>query len=126
MSLSHLLTGAPQGEDGGNLPLLVGLRATAKRGRLSLRSADHAAPPRIDYHYLGEVDDRRRLRRGLREAPALVEEMGRRLAGVDLPDLDDEQLDRWMLSHLGADPCAARPRWAPGSTARGRCTTLPV
>lgn len=81
------------------LPLIVGLMSPRSRGRLSLRSADPAAPPRIDYRYLTEGDDRRRLRVGAREAMALAGAMGGRV--TDLDDPDDDELDAWMLAHLG-------------------------
>jgi choline dehydrogenase-like flavoprotein len=84
-----------------DLPLIVGLQSPSGRGTLTLQTADPGAPPRIDYHYLGEADDRRRLRTGIREAAALVREMRGKLTELHDPDVDDSALDRWMLSHLG-------------------------
>ncbi|TQK18577.1 choline dehydrogenase-like flavoprotein [Microbacterium sp. SLBN-154] len=84
-----------------DLPLIVGLQCPAGRGSLALQAPDPAAPPRIEYRYLADVDDRRRLRAGIREAAALVRDMGGRLTELNESDLDDETLDAWMLSHLG-------------------------
>lgn len=84
-----------------DLPLLVGLQAPAARGTLALQTADPSAPPRIDFHYLGEADDRRRLRIGVREATELVRTMGGRVTSLPATDLDDDALDAWLRANLG-------------------------
>jgi predicted dehydrogenase (TIGR03970 family) len=105
--LRHLLLGGSGTTAGSDLarlddlPLLVGLQSPSARGTLSLQAADPGAPPRIDFHYLEEADDRRRLRVGVREATALVGMMGGRVMSLPETDLDDDALDAWVAANLG-------------------------
>lgn len=90
-----------------DLQLTVGLQAPAGRGVLSLVSGDPLHPPRIDYHYLAEADDRARMRTGIRTAVQLLrsapfEGLFDTLTELDDGTLDeDDALDAWMLEHLG-------------------------
>lgn len=90
-----------------DLQLTVGLQAPKGRGVLSLQSADPLHPPRIDYHYLAEADDRARMRTGIRTAAQLLRSAafdGLFDTMTELHDSaleDDDALDAWMLSHLG-------------------------
>lgn len=90
-----------------DLVLLVGLQHEAARGSITLKSADPAVFPRIDYHYLSNPNDLARLRVGVRTAVALLRSRAfvglfDRLTELDDATLDDDAaLDRWMLAHLG-------------------------
>ncbi|MDQ2662143.1 MAG: GMC family oxidoreductase N-terminal domain-containing protein [Actinomycetota bacterium] len=92
---------------GRDLTLLVGLQGEEARGSITLESADPMARPRIDYHYLSTPRDRARMRLGLRTAVALLRsrafaELFERLTELDDAILDDDDdLDAWMLAHLG-------------------------
>lgn len=90
-----------------DLQLTVGLQAPAGRGVLSLVSGDPLHPPRIDYHYLAEAEDRARMRTGIRTAVELLrsapfEGLFGTLTELDDRVLDeDDALDGWMPAHLG-------------------------
>ena len=94
------------GSDSGELSIGVGLMREESRGQLSVDGADPRRQPRIDYHYLTEAADRRRLREGVRLAAELL--ATRSLAPLvaartGLPDdvlIDDGELDRWIRAHL--------------------------
>jgi choline dehydrogenase-like flavoprotein len=100
------ITGRPAGGDPDELVVGVGLQAEASRGRLALRGPDPTRPPLLDYRYLGEESDRRRLREGVRLAaellrtralsPFVAERTG--LPGDVLAG--DAALDRWVRAHL--------------------------
>jgi choline dehydrogenase len=100
------ITGGPAGGDPDELVVGVGLQAEAGRGRLSLRGPDPTRPPLLEYRYLGEEADRRRLREGVRLAAELLRT--RALAPfvaerTGLPDdvlTGDDALDRWVRAHL--------------------------
>ena len=100
------ITGAATGAHGDELTVGVGLQAEDSRGRLALRDPDPTRPPLLEYRYLGEESDRRRLREGVRLAaellrtrawaPLVAERTG-------LPDdvlTSDAALDRWVRAHL--------------------------
>jgi choline dehydrogenase len=89
-----------------DLYLGVALQQEDSRGRLSLTSADPTVQPRLEYRYLTEATDRRRMREVVRLAaellrtsafaPLVAERTG-------LPDdvlADDRELDRWNRRHL--------------------------
>jgi choline dehydrogenase-like flavoprotein len=93
------------GGGGGELGLGVGLMQEESRGRVTLDPADPDGPPRIEYRYLTEERDRRRLRTGVRLAAELLRAPP--LAGLgtrtDPPDdvlADDRELDRWIHDRL--------------------------
>ncbi|GAX56515.1 oxygen-dependent choline dehydrogenase [Streptomyces olivochromogenes] len=100
------------------LAFLVSAQTPRRTGRLGLRSADPARPPRIDYGYLRAPEDRRRLREGVRTAVALTDtrafgEVSRALLGPDPGTLaNDRDLDAWIAGHLG--------------TAHHTCGTAPI
>lgn len=95
--------GSPQEEE---LLIGVGLQRGDSRGRLTLADADPLRQPRLEYGYLAEESDRRRLREGVRLAVELVRSPPfAPLVGVRTgpPDdvLDrDADLDRWIRGHL--------------------------
>lgn len=108
--VGELLTGVPDavpwpGADA--LQLLVALQRPHSRGRLSLRSADPLTPPRIEYRYLNDADDRARLRLGVRTAAALLQsdafaELFARFDSLDAATLSsDDALDSWLRANLG-------------------------
>ncbi|WP_116450866.1 mycofactocin system GMC family oxidoreductase MftG [Blastococcus litoris] len=92
------ITGAPAGDE---LLVGVGLQREESRGRLSLVTADPERPPRIEYRYLAEEPDRRRLREGVRLATALLRTraLGDLVETADVPGADDE-LDAWVRERL--------------------------
>jgi predicted dehydrogenase (TIGR03970 family) len=102
-SLHRLLDSARRRDD---LFVGVGLQQEDSRGRLTLAAADPARRPRLDYRYLTEERDRRRLREGVRLAAELLRTpplAGLVAARTGLPDdvlADDRQLDRWVGRHL--------------------------
>lgn len=94
------------------MQLFVALQAPRSRGRLSLRSADPFAPPRIEYRYLEHDEDRARLRIAVRTAASMLRGRafaelfagfspleGRPLTSETLAD--DAALDAWIRARLG-------------------------
>ncbi len=100
-------------EDDGVLTLGVSLLRPESRGRLTLSSADPAAPPRLDYGYLAPVADRAGLRSGVRLAADLLRTpplAALAAPGGELPPgdrltpavlADDAALDGWIGRHVG-------------------------
>jgi predicted dehydrogenase (TIGR03970 family) len=89
-----------------DLFLGVALQQEDSRGRLTLAGADPRRQPRIEYRYLTEERDRRRMREAVRLAAELL-----RTAALapfvaertGLPDdvlADDAALDRWTRRHI--------------------------
>jgi choline dehydrogenase-like flavoprotein len=74
------------------------------RGRLTLRSADPLAPPRIDPNFLADPDDMQRLVRGFRRMrdilaqPALAGHRGKELAD-SAGATTDAQIEAYIRSH---------------------------
>ena len=99
------IIGPPEGPHEDELMVGVGLQHEDSRGRLSL-AADPARQPRLEYRYLTEESDRRRLREGVRLAMGLLGTQALRslvAAGGGLPAgmLDrDADLDEWIRTHL--------------------------
>lgn len=91
----------------GELNLRVGLQGATARGSITIEDSSILVPPRIDYGYLEDAQDRERMRQGVRMAVALL----RSRAFSDLFDVltqfddktlrDDDALDRWILDRLG-------------------------
>lgn len=113
--LRALITGArPEPE---TLEFLVALQEHRGRGRLSLRSADPAAPPRIEYHYLEHGEDRARMRAAVRMASRILQtsafsEVFDGFTNLDQATIDaDDALDAWISTHLGTalHTCATAP-----------------
>jgi choline dehydrogenase-like flavoprotein len=100
----------------------VALQAEDSRGRLSLAGPDPAAAPRLEYRYLTEESDRRRMREVVRLAAELL---GARAmaplvaARTGLPDdvlASDRELDRWIRRHVAtAVHLAGTARMGPAS-----------
>jgi predicted dehydrogenase (TIGR03970 family) len=102
-SLHRLLDTARRRDD---LFVGVGLQQEDSRGRLTLAGPDPARRPRLDYRYLTEERDRRRMREGVRLAAELLRTpplAGLVAARTGLPDdvlADDRELDRWVRRHI--------------------------
>ncbi|NEK59740.1 mycofactocin system GMC family oxidoreductase MftG [Geodermatophilus sabuli] len=118
-SLHRLLDTARRRDD---LFLGVALQREDSRGRLSLASADPAVQPRIEYRYLTEESDRRRMREVVRLAAELLRTpplAGLVAARTGLPDdvlAADRELDRWIRRHLAtAVHLAGTARMGPAS-----------
>jgi choline dehydrogenase len=100
------ITGGPIGPHEEELVVGVGLQRADSHGRLTLATADPTVQPRLEYRYLGEPADRRRLREGVRLTADLLRtsSLGPLVAGrTGLPDdvLDDDAgLDGWIRAHL--------------------------
>ncbi|MEU3781132.1 mycofactocin system GMC family oxidoreductase MftG [Streptomyces sp900129855] len=100
-------------------PLLVSVAAPRRSGGLRTVSADPEVAPLVDYGYLADPVDRRRLREAVRAAAHLVgtSAFGEVCAGLAAPSgrrvLDDGRaLDQWVRAHLG--------------TAQHTCGTVPM
>ena len=72
------------------------------KGELRLRSGDYRDPPYLDYNYLEEAEDRRRMRDGIRmlvgleDHPAMSALIEQRLNPLDSDLESDDTLDAWM------------------------------
>jgi predicted dehydrogenase (TIGR03970 family) len=97
------ITGAAGSDE---LAVGVGLQAPDSRGRLTLTGPDPARPPRVQYRYLTEESDRRRLREGVRLAAGLLRTralaplVGARTGPPDDVLTGDGALDGWIRAHL--------------------------
>jgi choline dehydrogenase-like flavoprotein len=102
-SLHRLLDQARRRDD---LYLGVALQQEDSRGRLSLTSADPSVQPRLEYRYLTEESDRRRMREVVRLAAELLRTrafaplVAERTGLPDAVLADDRELDRWNRRHL--------------------------
>ena len=98
------ITGGPGGDE---LAVGVGLQRGRSRGRLILAGGDPLTQPRLEYGYLADDDDRRRLREGVRLTVELLRSraFGALVAGRSGPPDDvldrDAELDAWIRFHLG-------------------------
>ena len=90
-----------------DLAITIILMQGNSRGELRLVSADPATDPSLDYHYLEDPEDMRRLREGLRLAARLVASepyrriRARRTTLSDAVLASDELLDRHLRAHVG-------------------------
>jgi predicted dehydrogenase (TIGR03970 family) len=88
------------------LGFYCGLSAPRSRGQIVLRSASTRQLPIIQYNYLADPEDRRRMRECVRLASGLLEHPAYRHAGAQQVALsrdelrDDTTLDRWIATHL--------------------------
>ncbi len=85
---------------------ILGLNLAQGKGELKLNSADYREQPCLDYNYLVEPEDVRRVRDGIRmivefeKHHSLAEMIDRRKAPLD-SDLDsDEALEAWMRQNV--------------------------
>ena len=92
--------GRSDGPIGMQIALLLNLALGS--GELRLRSSDYRDHPHLDYNYLEEAEDRRRLRDGVRmlvgleDHPAMSALIERRLNPLDSDLESDDTLDAWM------------------------------
>ncbi len=97
---------------GGNRMVPLGIRMTAGiylavgAGELRLASTDPADQPVLEYHYLEDEFDRKRLRESVRICVSLGDDAAfkdiieERVAPTDADLESDEALDRWMLREV--------------------------
>ncbi len=87
--------------------MLPVLNLAAGRGQLTLQSADPSEQPNINFNYLSEESDCRRLRDGLRMMvrfgahPSFKGILGERIGPTDSALASDAALDAWMLREVG-------------------------
>ncbi|TPW73766.1 GMC oxidoreductase [Schumannella sp. 10F1B-5-1] len=106
-----LLDGRRGGAELEPLPVLLADHTPRRRGRLRVRvrvrDADPLSPPRLEYVYLADADDRRRPRDGVRavhgvlDSPALAAVVARVLGTDARIRRDGAALDAWIDDHLG-------------------------
>ena len=98
------LTGEPGLDD--ERVVGVGLQRGDAHGRLVLADADPLRQPRLEYRYLTEEADRRRLREGVRLAADLLRSPPLAPLVADRTQLSDDvldrdaDLDRWIRAHV--------------------------
>lgn len=85
------------------LVMSVGLYFALGKGELKLQSPDPDVQPSLDYNYLQEPEDRRRLREGVRLCLELVDMkefegvVGERINPDDAALASDNALDEWLM-----------------------------
>ena len=90
-----------------DLAITIILMQGRSRGEVRLTSADPLAAPRIDYHYLEDPEDLRRLREAMRLAAQLVDSAPYRAIGArrtgpsDAVLASDALLDEHLRLHVG-------------------------
>lgn len=83
--------------------MIVAIWLAAGQGQLRLRSADPHVQPLLDYNYLVEERDRRRMREGVRVCLRIAQDeeysriLRERVDPLDSDLASDASLDRWML-----------------------------
>ena len=101
------IAGASRSRNGKTLHFTVILELAESAGELTLASTDPSVGPNIDYRYLEDEFDLRRLREAIRLCAGLTEHESFRplVAGVATPrpsDLEsDEALDAWLHENIG-------------------------
>jgi choline dehydrogenase len=101
------IAGASRTRNGRTLHFTVILELAESAGELTLASANPADGPRIDYRYLEDEFDVRRMREGIRLCASLLEHDQFRslVSGLAFPthaDLEsDESLDAWLHENIG-------------------------
>ncbi len=89
------------------LVMSVGLYLALGKGELKLQSPDPDVQPSLDYKYLQEPEDRRRLREGVRLCLELVDMkefekvVGERVNPDDAALASDNALDEWLMRSVG-------------------------
>lgn len=90
-----------------DLAITIILMRGNSRGEISLASADPSAAPVLDYHYLEDAEDLRRLREALRLAARIVASEPYRAMGAERTILSDAALgsdaalDQHLRAHCG-------------------------
>ena len=93
--------------EGRLLVMSVGLYLALGSGQLRLQSADPNVQPLLDYNYLQDAEDRRRMRDGVRlclelaARPEFERIVGERVAPDDAALASDDALDDWMMRTVG-------------------------
>ena len=101
------IAGASRSRNGRTLHFTVILELAESAGELTLASTDPADGPRINYRYLEDEFDVRRMREGIRLCASLLEHdrfrpLVQGLAFPDEADLEsDESLDAWLHENIG-------------------------
>ena len=101
------IAGASRMRNGRTLHFTVILELAESAGELTLASTNPADGPRIDYRYLEDEFDVRRMREGIRLCASLLEHDRFRslVSGLAFPsdaDLEsDESLDAWLHENIG-------------------------
>ena len=101
------IAGASRSRNGKTLHFTVILELAESAGELTLASTDPGVGPNIDYRYLEDEFDRRRLRDAIRLCARLAEHETFRpliggLATITESDLEtDESLDAWLHENIG-------------------------
>ena len=101
------IAGASRSRNGKTLHFTVILELAESSGELTLASTDPSVGPNIDYRYLEDEFDRRRLRDAVRLCARLAEHdqfraVASGLASITDADLEsDEALDAWLHENIG-------------------------
>lgn len=88
--------------------MFVELSVELSRGELTVVSGDPTVLPRLEFRYMSEPEDLRRMRDGVRLVAALLEHPAYRRIGARLTSLtgaelsSDSELDRWILANLAS------------------------
>ena len=94
-------------KEGHLLVMSVGIYLAVGKGRMTLQSADPRVQPILDYNYLAEEFDRRRMRDGVRlcldlmAAPQFENIAGELVSPGEEVLRSDDALDEWMLGNVG-------------------------
>ena len=100
--------------------MIIALYLAKGKGRITLKSMDPHAHPVLDYNYLAEEEDRRRMRDAVRlcvrmgEHPAFADIIEKRTDPTDANLVSDETLDAWLArkaatSHHISSTCKMGP-----------------
>lgn len=101
----------------GDLSLNVALQQGESRGQMTIESPDPSIAPRVEYHYLSEPEDVRRLGEGIRmavdvlESPSMRSQVARRTSPPASVLASDRALEAWMRRALTSAihlSCSAR------------------
>ncbi len=99
-----------QGGDGmtpHGIMMLPVLNRAEGSGQLTLQSKDPLVQPRIEFNYLADESDRRRLREGIRMMvefgthPSFKRILGQRISPTADALASDKALDGWLLQNIG-------------------------
>ena len=85
---------------------LLGLNLAVGKGELKLNSSDYRDQPYLDYNFLEEAEDRRRVRDGIRmlvefeKHPQMEKLIDHRMSPLDADLEDDDALEAWILREV--------------------------